>query len=121
MTMRAAAIHVPHRVKPGTRVRIAVAGFPAGSRVRVQFARFHHPPCNCDATVVLPRLSKPALQLGPEGQRVLHVRMPPRYARCVTNACPRPDFTRFRSGQPVTVTVFSQKPSTYVLARSRVR
>ena len=115
-------VSVPPRVSLGKLVGIEVSGFPAGARVRVQFARRHDPPCNCDGSLVIPRLSKPGFSLGRDGQRVLHVRMPRRYAHCTSNACPGPELTPFKSGQPIYVSVVSKSPEpAAALDTSRVR
>lgn len=114
-------VNVPGKVRPGKRVRVDVSAFPANARVRVQFLRYHNPPCNCDASRVIPNIKRPGFALGPDGARVLRVRMPKRYARCVSVGCSSPRYAPYRKGQPVLVGVGTVPDEAYASDRSRVK
>ena len=106
---RKAHVTVPQTLQPGQLITVRVTGFPAGSRVRVQFGLDLRPPANCCATTLIPRPGKPALALGSDGARTLRVRMPRRYARCTSVSCPDPELTFWKSGERVYVFVATNR------------
>ncbi len=98
-------ITVPRRVRPGHSVRINVSGFPPGARVRVQFGVDFRPPANCCVSRLIPAPSRPGFELDQGGAGLLRVKMPRRYARCVSSACRKPKFKRWKPGQRIYVLV----------------
>lgn len=106
-------IHGPHRLHPGHKVRLSISGFPSNARIRLQVGLHSVPPQNCCVSYIYPRFSHPAIPLGADGEGTIHMRVPRRYARCVTAACSHPDLTPYKGGQHVFVSAFTNYDSDY--------
>lgn len=111
-------------VRPGETVTVKARGFPAGSHVRVQFGLWSSPPSNCCVTTPMPRLGQPGLLIPDSGSRSLRVRFARVYARCVNYLCESPGLTRWRPGQAIYVSVFTdevQENGSIAFAKRRAR
>jgi hypothetical protein len=104
-------IHGPHQLRPGHKARLSISGFPSGARIRLQVGVHTVPPQNCCVSYIYPRLGHPAIPLGADGGGTVHMRIPRRYARCVTAACSHPDLTPYKCGQHVFVSAFTNYDS----------
>jgi hypothetical protein len=116
---------LPAAVHPGRMVVVKVAGFPAGERVQLQFGLWHDPPYNCCVSSVTPRRHADGWLIPDTGSRTLRVRMPRRYAQCVSYQCKDRGWKRFRRGDQVYVWVTTDFTAsvgnTYASGLSRVR
>jgi hypothetical protein len=99
----------PKRVVPGSRVMVAISGFPAGSAVRIQMAVAHNPPANCCASVPYPRIGWRGLVVPANGRLRIRWRVPTTYHQCIDVQCdrhpPPNNIRRYRPGQRVEILV----------------
>jgi hypothetical protein len=95
-------------VQPGLTVLLEVSGFPPGAGLRVRFGVRADPQPNWGITPPDPVRTQPGYPVGPTGARVLDVRVPRAYLRCVTLACDRAGDNAprmWRAGEPAYVYV----------------
>jgi hypothetical protein len=82
-----ASVEVPAVLVPGQAVTVRLAGFPAGSQVRVGLGRFFLPLCNCDASNVFPRIDQSGILVPSSGAVSVSWTVPTTYAECVATPC----------------------------------
>lgn len=99
----AACVTAPHLLRPGSVVTVTVAGFPPGSRARLQLGVHFARPTNCCVSLVFPSIHRPGISIGKNGVARVRWRVPRVYARCTSSACVSPENTPFRHGQAVRV------------------
>lgn len=114
-------VSIPKRVQPGRRMRVIVSGFPSGARIRFQFGRYFNPPANCCASKPFPAVGKPGIPVNESGQLTTGIRMPRRYAKCVSSTCADPQWRRYRPGQRVYLGVIGDNDTGYASDLARVR
>ena len=99
------------RLTPGKKVKVKVRGFNRRDRVRYQFGIESDPPANCCVSKSKPRRGKPGILLDRRGSLKLKVRMPKRYAQCVGVNCSSPNWQRYRRGDEVFLSVYTDDAS----------
>jgi hypothetical protein len=110
-------IRAPRVVTPGRVVPIAVTGFRPSSVIDIQFGVYFKAPANCCVTTLQER------RVRADGSGVFSVRMPRRYAQCVTVACSDRHLTAWKPGQRIFISAFPAhgRSNLYAKVLSRVR
>jgi hypothetical protein len=107
MRYKPPTVRVPSAVTPGKHLTVRVSGFPAHSRVRIQFGVDYKPPQNCCASYPTPPVGKPGFLLNATGSAVFNVTMSSAYATCTSSACSDPGLMAWKHRQRIYVAVFT--------------
>lgn len=115
-----ARVTAPARLTPGRTVIVRIAGFPPGSRVRVQLASSRARRYNCCVSTTFPSVRRAGISVPTSGAVAIRWRVPTEYAQCVASSCTSPDFKRFKRGEAVAVDVATEEDTVFAEARATV-
>ncbi|MFI4991569.1 MAG: hypothetical protein ACHQHO_11750 [Solirubrobacterales bacterium] len=99
---------------------VRIAGFPPGSRVRVQLASFRARRYNCCVSTTYPSIVRAGIFVPASGEVAIRWHVPTEYAQCVASSCTSPDYKRFKRGEAVAVDVATEDDTAFSEARATV-